>query len=92
MQNENDLEIEVGITKGNDSVQVRRTLNRLQEPPARNLNVPKIIQLSPGQTKIVCKNHKFATVIDLHDAPFRVSRGSNMQEFECDCGIIFQKG
>lgn len=85
------MQDEYDISKGNDAIQVRKSLNSLPEPPARQRNVPKIIELLPGQTKLVCKNHKFATVIDLHEGQFRKSRGSEMLEFECDCGTIYLK-
>lgn len=70
---------------------IRQSLSRLQEPLTSQRNVPKIVELKRGQTKIVCPNHKFRTVIDVSENEFRRLPTSTMEEFECSCGVIYQK-
>lgn len=75
-----------------DSARTDKALNDLPELPTGLINLPKIIILKPGQTKVNhrCPKTKMSTVIDLHESGFRAANNT-MAEFECDCGQIFSK-
>lgn len=76
-----------------DEQLIKKSLANLPDSPAYLLDVPKIIFLKRGQTKIAhrCSKAKMVIVIDLHDSKFRQFNAPTIDEYTCDCGVVFRK-
>lgn len=76
-----------------DDIVAKRSLDRLPKLPASLMGVPKIVFLSPGQSKINhrCPKAKMSVVITLHSTSARQFNSSVIDEYVCDCGTIFRK-